>query len=877
MKKYLNMIMMLCISMAAQASDFMVDGLNYTILSENEVEVDGFSVESLNSPLYKADLLDIPALVEYNGTSYNVVSIGASAFSVDSSHLYIGEFSRVNIPSSVREIKEQAFISRAFCTPKLLEVTLNEGLIKIGKKAFAFNEFTQISLPNSLKEVGDGVFAATYIESLETNNVEYIGEHAFDGTLMTSLKIDEALREIGPRAFQQNWELTELIIPNNVSKIGLQAFQSCPNIKRLIIEDGDQPLDIYSSSFNFRDKVISTGDPITGAGYDDDSMLESIYIGRQYVSEYTPTTGVSNGADLTFSGYSRLTSLTFGSNLTEIPAESFALLPNLTSVTFPKQIDKVAYSLFYHCPNLTELIIDADDDRPIFFTKENTIDGTPGWCFKSAIVGRQVEGDNSIFPSTIENVVLNGGFKEINSATTFVGCTNLRSVSFDCQLTSICDQAFMNCQSISSITLPNTVTSIGADAFRDCTSLRTFINSDNVTVIPERMFMGCDKLSSLHLGERVATVEGFAFSGCSSITGIDFTDALQTIKSFAFQNCTALRTVTLGNNVESINGFVGCSDLHEFRVPTIEAWLNIKEANTYAVPYSLIVAGEEYENLEVPDNIGEIYSYAFQGCSSLKSANLNNITTLGAFAFNNCSNLESINTGNGISIFSSPTGCTSLKSLILGTNVSRLWVLSDCNLDEVTCLSEFPPEADGSTFSNSTYSNAVLTIPYGSEARYKSARCWERFNTIQEEPAPEIPVTHISLNEQNVRMAEGTRFQLSASIAPSDATDCALVWLSSNPDVATVSEEGIVVAVGEGTCEVAVSSRSNPSITAVCQVEVYSDKVLVDDIMADDAGYVRIYTLTGVLIYAGEYSGFNHTRGVYIIHTRDGIVKRVIL
>lgn len=952
MKKYICIILMLCITITTMATtDFMVDGLNYTILSDSEVEVNGFSSSSVGYPWYSAEQLDIPSTVKYNNTSYDVVSIGANAFSSINGNIYLGDFTKVTLPTTIREIKEDAFLLK-----KITAIELNEGLMTIGNRAFGLTEITRIDFPSTLKSIGDWSFDRTKLIAIETHNVEIIGRNAFQYTPIETLTIGNGLRDIGEYAFFHCQNLTELKIPCNVLHVGEFAFGACTNVTKLTIEDGAQPLSIHNSSFRLLENILSMGDTSpehSGIGYEDDSSLKSLYIGRQYddANKYEK--------DRFFSFYSQLTSLTLGGYLKEILPYSFGYLPKLQSITLPKQINKVsADGVFYGCPELSNLIIEAHDNNPLTFT------GIPLWHIKSATISRQVEGDGDIFGdrNTIESVVFNGGFKEINNVTALYSCPNLRDVVFDCPLSSICDGAFHHCQSLTSVIIPNSVTSIGALAFKGCTSLLSAVISDNVSVIPEQTFMDCTNLSSIHIGEKVSTIENFSFSDCSSLSEIEFSDALQTIKPFAFQNCTALKTVTLGNNVKVIDGFQGCTNLHEFRIPTIEAWLKIQTCNTEEYPYSLIVDGKEYENLEVPDNIKEIYPYAFRGCTSLKSAKLNNITTLGVCAFDDCINLRSIDTGNNIVGFSL-SGCISLKSLTLGRNISGLGDISCCDLDKVTCLAEFPPSAGGATFSNTTYDNAILTIPYGTTEKYTTARCWERFKNIQEESASEIPVESISLNEQNISLCTGYQYQLLATIIPSDASNCEVVWQTSNPDVAMVSNNGLVIAIGEGTCEIHVTSKDNPSATATCIVSVYHEKVFVEkivlsqisikgeegatcdlsatvlpedaddksiewtshnpiiasvneygnvefhsvgqtsivakaldgsmvtaecqvtvtekagigDITADDTQHVRIYTLTGTLIYEGEYSKFNHESGIYIMQTDNYATQRLIL
>ena len=110
MSKFLLFVSALCCTLYAYASDFMVDGLNYTILSDNEVEVSGFSSASIRSPMYKSEILEIPSEVTNKGITYIVTSIGYSAFSVArSGNAYMGNFNKIVIPSSIKTIGDYAF------------------------------------------------------------------------------------------------------------------------------------------------------------------------------------------------------------------------------------------------------------------------------------------------------------------------------------------------------------------------------------------------------------------------------------------------------------------------------------------------------------------------------------------------------------------------------------------------------------------------------------------------------------------------------------------------------------------------------------------------------------------------------------------------
>lgn len=87
------------------------------------------------------------------------------------------------------------------------------------------------------------------------------------------------------------------------------------------------------------------------------------------------------------------------------------------------------------------------------------------------------------------------------------------------------------------------------------------------------------------------------------------------------------------------------------------------------------------------------------------------------------------------------------------------------------------------------------------------------------EKAPEeILVTSVSISQPEAEMIEGESIQLTASVMPSNATDKSIVWASSKQSVATVSDNGRVTAVAEGTSNVTATAAGGK--TATCRITV---------------------------------------------------------
>ena len=85
-----------------------------------------------------------------------------------------------------------------------------------------------------------------------------------------------------------------------------------------------------------------------------------------------------------------------------------------------------------------------------------------------------------------------------------------------------------------------------------------------------------------------------------------------------------------------------------------------------------------------------------------------------------------------------------------------------------------------------------------------------------------IPITSVTLNKTSITLTEQETFQLSASVSPDNATDKTVGWSSSNTAIATVSNNGLVTAVKEGSTTITAKAGDK---TATCTVTV-SKKVI---------------------------------------------------
>ncbi|MBQ5905178.1 MAG: Ig-like domain-containing protein, partial [Clostridia bacterium] len=82
----------------------------------------------------------------------------------------------------------------------------------------------------------------------------------------------------------------------------------------------------------------------------------------------------------------------------------------------------------------------------------------------------------------------------------------------------------------------------------------------------------------------------------------------------------------------------------------------------------------------------------------------------------------------------------------------------------------------------------------------------------------EQPATSVKLNKTAVTLDNGKSYTLKATISPADTTDKSLKWYTSDDEVVTVTQKGVIKAVGKGTATITV--KTSNGLKASCKVTV---------------------------------------------------------
>ena len=98
-----------------------------------------------------------------------------------------------------------------------------------------------------------------------------------------------------------------------------------------------------------------------------------------------------------------------------------------------------------------------------------------------------------------------------------------------------------------------------------------------------------------------------------------------------------------------------------------------------------------------------------------------------------------------------------------------------------------------------------------------------------------VSVTGVTLHPKTLSLtAGGATAQLQATVSPSDATNPAVIWSSSNTAVATVSSTGIVTPVAPGTATITVTTAdgadtASSTVTVSAAVPVWTPPTLTPE------------------------------------------------
>lgn len=102
----------------------------------------------------------------------------------------------------------------------------------------------------------------------------------------------------------------------------------------------------------------------------------------------------------------------------------------------------------------------------------------------------------------------------------------------------------------------------------------------------------------------------------------------------------------------------------------------------------------------------------------------------------------------------------------------------------------------------------------------------------------DVPVTGVSLDKTVAELEVGGTLTLTAVVEPANATNQNVSWSSSDKNVATVDENGTVIAVAVGTTDITVKTADGGK-EAKCTITV-KEKTSGSEDGSDDTGDMKV-------------------------------------
>ena len=662
----------------------------------------------------------------------------------------------IYIPDSVTSIGENAF----YDCDQLTSVFIPDSVTSVGSSCFySCNNLTYAKLPQNMDVVSSNMFYEC--KKLETvvfgMNVTEIGAWAFYNCSQLKVDLPGNIVKIGVGTFENCKSLTEITIPKSLTECDWRIFSGCSNLKTIKFEKGITT--IPANLFYGADTIWFDG-------------LEEIDIPE------TVTT-IGNSA---FFNCRNLTTVTGMKNVTKIGSNAFYNCSNLVNIKLPENLAEIGAWAFYNC---SQLKVDL-----------------PGNIVKIGV--GTFENCKSLTEITIPKSLTECDWR------IFSGCSNLKTIKFEKGITTIPANLFYGADTIwfdglEEIDIPETVTTIGNSAFFNCRNLTTVTGMKNVTKIGDNAFYNCSNLKEITIPNTVESMGTSIFYGCTSLKSVVLPNKRVNITGSTFYNCSSLESITLPDTVEYIrnNAFYGCSSLKKI------VWSkSIKEIENNAFK-----GCSSLTEIIIPDGVTSIGSNAFQNCTSLASVQIpNSVTSLGTYIFDGCSSLTDVALGKGLTTIPSYmfSNCESLKNIKIPYNVATIGsyaFLNDTAFTEITI-----PRKTTAINSNAFSYPGKLNI-YGISGTY--AETFANENNIKFTNR-EVNASKVELNESQITLNKGDTYNLIMSVTPDDFTD-AVTWKSTDTDVVTVTETGVIKAVGTGTATIKLTVGN---VSTLCRITV---------------------------------------------------------
>ena len=638
-----------------------------------------------------------------------------------------------------------------------------------------------------------GNATALYIpDEIDGHEVVAIGDRAFENrTDLRTVMIPDSLEKIEFEAFYNCINLKIVDLSSNLTTIGYDVFGNCKSISKIEIPKSLKKFDgTWGSGTNLSYGAFGGCSNLKTVNFEAGSTIvcAALFMGCDGIEEIELPDTITEIGDSAFKSCKNLNKVIIPESVTKIDGDAFAECSGLVDIKMHEGINTIGSRAFYKCDRLLDIVI-PDSVEKIEFEAFRGCDKLENIKLSEnlTIVGYGVFGDcKSIskieIPKSLKKFDGTWGRGTNLSYGAFGGCSNLKTVNFEAGSTIVCAALFMGCDGIEEIELPDTITEIGDSAFKNCKNLDRITMNNGIEILESSAFEDCFSLTTINIPNTVKAISNSTFQDCTSLTEVHLSNILKEIPASTFSGCKKLTTINFPSTLTTIgnSAFSGCESLPEAILPS---------------------------------GVEKIESNAFKNCKAMKKAVVpDTVSSIGSSAFYGCEALADITLGSKLKKIESQTfyGCTVLPSIVLPYNVTTI---GDSAFVNCTKLTQITVPRNTTSIASNAFSYPKKMTMYGPSDCY--AQTYASGKGIKY-VTQDIHATSVSLDITEKTAERYDDFQLTATIAPLNFTD-AVVWTSSNEEVATVSDTGYVEICGVGTAVITVTAGN---VKAACKITV---------------------------------------------------------
>ena len=674
-------------------------------------------------------------------------------------------------------------------------------------------------------------------EYIDGHKVVAIGSQAFQkNTYIKSVSIPDGVATIGSSAFYQCSNLVSVDIPNSVTEINSRAFYGC---SKLVDVDLPNKL-VRIGGLVFYNTPITQITIPKSLEWAYDGIAEGPFNNCSELKTVKFETGVTRIVGYLFKNCNGLEEITIPDSVTTIGGDAFYQCDNLVSVDIPNTVTSMGGSVFSNCTSLEKVHLPN--------VRVNVMDGTFSGCASLTEVN---------FPDTLETIGQSAFYnctslKEVNlpekvntiNSSAFNGCTSLEKVTIPSSVKTIYGNAFSHCEALTDLTISEGVTTIYSNAFEYNKSLAKVTLPDSLQTLGEYAFRCCDVLGEVHLGAGLKTVPKYCFYEDPELVSVVLPQQITKVDEFAFGNCTKFTDVTMNRNVTSaaVNAFSYPAKLsiHGVSGTYAETFANDNNIKFTVLGASTTAIKLNKTTLELGRGYTAVLTAAITPEDSADqftwTSTDEDVVTVDA-----AGKVKAVAGGQAsiiamsgdviqiceVTVYEPVSSVYLDKSSYTGTTGEKLKLTATIYPSDAT-YKDIIWSSDNDKVASVDETGLVTLGSYGTAKITVTTKDMNRTSTCTI-TVKGIDVTGVTLNEKKTTIQLREKKKLIAIIAPENATNKNVTWISSNPAVATV-DNGEVTGVSVGTTVIIVKTEDGAK-TASCTVTVTEPTNLSADTM----------------------------------------------